>query len=119
MAILQDDGHWLPFALTCERAWLDNQHDVSCIPTGSYTCKRGHFSTIFPNNFQVMDVPNRTGILIHRGNVQEHSKGCMLVAEQFEIINNESGVAASDKGFTELMFRTSGVESFNLEILSL
>jgi len=69
---------------TLEDDWRDNQRGVSCIPAGRY---RAFFRT--PENtpatvrrmyvYELRDVPDRTAILIHAGNTEEHTEGCILV----------------------------------------
>ncbi len=64
--------------------WRDNQHDISCIPQGLYNVTK-HDSIYHPNTFEILNVPNRKGILIHPGNYacpvglhMPDSKGCFL-----------------------------------------
>jgi hypothetical protein len=48
------------------------------IPPGTYTVKQTwspRFKKFLP---EVLEVPERTGIRIHRGSIPEHSKGCIL-----------------------------------------
>jgi len=62
---------------TLERPWLDNQPSVSCIPPGEYIAApdpTGRYKF-----FTVRNVPGRTGIEIHPGNVVENSQGCILL----------------------------------------
>jgi hypothetical protein len=67
---------------TLELPWIENTHDVSCIPTGAYKCRLkersndGRISQVY----EVLDVPDREGILIHPGNSIVDTKGCILVA---------------------------------------
>ena len=49
------------------------------IPEGTYKVERTwspKFKTFLP---EVLDVPERSGIRIHRGTIPEHSKGCILL----------------------------------------
>lgn len=64
---------------TLELPWLDNQKDVSCIPAGTYTCQllwSNRFQKIMP---RLLFVPERDGILIHPGNTEANTEGCILV----------------------------------------
>jgi len=72
-------------AYTCERPWLDNRPDVSCIPAGVYTLHWApsnlmatHWPDLGTHAWHFMDVPERTEILLHPGNVLIDSKGCVL-----------------------------------------
>ncbi len=49
------------------------------IPAGTYPVERTFsrkFSKFLP---EILDVPNRYGIRIHRGAIPEHSQGCILL----------------------------------------
>lgn len=107
----------LPFALTVERPWKFNKQNESCIPVGTYKCKP-YSSARFPSTWQVMDVPGRSAILFHQGNVMEDSLGCILVGEQFDVLGSKCAVTASAKGFAEFMQRTAGLTEFDLLITS-
>lgn len=73
-----------------ELAWKDNVRNISCIPEGKYQCVR-HWSRKFPyDHLMLMDVPDRSGILLHAGNGPESTSGCVLIARGF----------TSDKGLT-------------------
>jgi Family of unknown function (DUF5675) len=74
--ILNPDGSHLCY--TCERPWLDNTPDTSCIPTGTYSCVP-HDSAAHPNVWELQNVPDRSGILIHNGNTENDSEGCIIV----------------------------------------
>jgi len=104
-----------PFCLTVERPWLNNQKEISCIPVGEYICKRVK-SPKFGNTFEVTNVFNRTAILFHKGNIMDDSHGCIIIGEQFELLNGKVAVLASGKGFSEFLERTQTIEEFKLEI---
>ncbi len=90
-----------PFAVCMEPPWRDNHHDISCIPDGHYTLKPyKRKSGVWA--WEVTNVPNRTDILLHSGNFLEDTKGCILVAESFERLNNKNAVVDSD-GYKEFI----------------
>jgi len=111
-----------PFALTLERPWLDNRPSISCIPKGEYTIKRV-VKLKHGECFQVMDVPNRTDILIHKGNFVEDSEGCILIGEQFEDILSTkadkvvTSIQRSGVAYSELMVRLHRQDEAKLVIL--
>lgn len=84
-----------------ELPWLDNQHQVSCIPKGTYNVEK-RYSTKYKHHFHVLDVPNRSYILIHNGNYNWHTKGCILVGKTLTDINKDG-----------LRDTTSSVETLN------
>jgi hypothetical protein len=65
---------------TLELPWLNNQRNISCIPTGKYIVKK-RYSKKYRNHLHVTDVDNRTWILIHSGNYHTDILGCVLVGE--------------------------------------
>lgn len=70
-----------PICFTLERPWLNNQEDVSCIPSGIYQCIK-HDGVEFKNVWEITNVKNRFGVLMHNGNTVENTKGCILVGRQ-------------------------------------
>ena len=62
---LEGAGLWLECA---EPPWRDNAKNRSCIPCGEYLV-RPHVSPRFGRCLHVVDVPDRTHVLIHAGNV--------------------------------------------------
>jgi len=113
--LLKDDGD--PFAVTGEREDLNNAQGISCIPVGAYNCERIH-SPHFGEVWHIQDVPNRTHILMHKGNVpEEDSEGCILVGEEFGYLGGKTAVLSSGKGFREFMDYTIHVDHFVLTVL--
>lgn len=109
----------MPIAVTGEQDWEENKRNVSCIPAGQYLCKRVD-SPKFGDTFEVLDVPGRTYILFHSGNLPlEDSQGCILVAEQFEPLNGKPAVLSSRKGYGEFMERLKGINTFVLNIIEI
>ena len=106
----------IPFALTLEREWKDNRRGISCIPAGNYKCKRVN-SPKFGNTFEVTNVPGRSHILFHKGNLDDDSHGCILVGEKFGNINDSPGIHASLEGYNEFMKKLMGEIGFRLIIV--
>ncbi len=113
--VLLDDK--VPFCLTLERPWLENRRSVSCIPTGHYLCKRVD-SPKFGDTFEITNVPERSHILFHRGNLADDTHGCVLVGEQYELLGKEMAILASGRAFIEFHNRLSGIDEFVLFIES-
>lgn len=105
-----------PFALTLERPWRDNRRGESCIPTGQYLCTRVR-SPKFGPTWEVRNVPERSHILFHAGNIFEDSHGCILVGEQFaQWTDGTTSIGASRVGLAELMDLTRDLVSFDLTV---
>ncbi len=107
----------IPFCLTLERPWLNNQRNISCIPEGFYLCERKQ-SPKFGDTFEVKNVRDRSDILFHKGNLSDDTHGCILVGEQYEPLGGENAVRASGKAFTEFKEKTKGINAFLLQIES-
>lgn len=107
----------IPFCVTLERPWLNNIRSVSCIPEGFYLCERVQ-SPKFGDTFEIKNVPGRSHILFHKGNLSDDTHGCPLVGEQYEPLGEENAILASGKAFTEFKERTKGINSFLLQIES-
>lgn len=101
---------------TLERPWRNNVPNDSCIPSGTYTCKRVH-SPKFGETFEITGVKDRTHILFHSGNKIADTHGCILIGFQYDdsgaqIIISKSRVA--HEAFMKLM---EGVDEFELEVV--
>src|SRR3990172_491156 len=105
-----------PFAVTLEKNWVDNQKNISCIPAGSYRCVRRLYHKHGYWTFEVMGVPGRTAILIHSGNTEDDSMGCILVGESFGVLKEKTAILSSKEGFKEFMERLKGQDEFLLVI---
>lgn len=104
-----------PFALTCERPWLENRPFVSSIPPGRYRCART-VSPHFGETFEVVDVPGRTHILFHVGNTAGDTEGCILVGSSFGVLGGRVAVLSSRQAFGDFMERLRGMDEFTLSI---
>lgn len=77
-----------PWCVTLEDPSNENKKGISCIPEGEYLAKKvfnrslnnGH---VIPITFELLDVQNRSGILIHTGNTQLDTRGCILLGSSF------------------------------------
>ena len=80
---------------TLELAWRNNEKSKSCIPVGTYNIEK-RYSNKFGNHYIVNNVENRSYILIHRGNYNTDTKGCILVGNNFKYINNDKQLDLTD-----------------------
>lgn len=115
--VLLDQVGLVPFCLTLELPWKQNQVNVSCIPSGIYHCKRTD-SPRFGETFEVTDVFKRTHILFHKGNLDDHTKGCILLGEQFGLLRGEPAILSSRNAFTEFMYKLKNENEFILDLRS-
>lgn len=105
-----------PFAVTLERPWKENRRKISCVPAGTYECRRVK-SPRFGNTFQVMDVPGRSEILFHKGNLEDDTEGCILVGEAFNPVLGRPGITQSGEGFAEFLQLLQMTQRFPLTIV--
>lgn len=103
--------------MTLELPWEDNLPNVSCIPTGAYNCRKV-ISPKFGKTFEVTNVPDRSHILFHKGNIADDTHGCIIVGELFDPLNGESAVLSSGKAFKEFLLRLKNQDTFLLTIFS-
>lgn len=105
----------VPFVLTLERPWKNNERNVSCIPPDRYRCRRIR-SPRFGDTYEICDVPGRTNVLFHAGNTVEDTQGCILVGEEFSGTWDKPMLVSSQRGFAELMKYLDKVPEFELVI---
>ena len=81
-----------------------NARNVSCVPTGEYSAKK-HTRPSGQKAIWIMDVPNRSAILIHLGNFNSDIQGCILVGKYLKDIDNDNylDVGASTITMTKIL----------------
>jgi hypothetical protein len=68
------------------------------IPAGEYECIP-YSGKKYKNVYLVKDVPNRTGILLHWGNLESDTLGCILLGNRVGEINGQPAVLDSRRCF--------------------
>lgn len=79
---------------TLEPPWKNNRPKESCIPIGEYLVKP-RTSPKFGDHLIVEDVPNRSFILVHRGNFRDSTEGCILIGMNHQDIDNDGTLDVS------------------------
>lgn len=103
--ILKDmNGKEIFTCKTLELPWRDNEVKISRIPAGDYLAVK-HNSPKFGDCFWIQEVPDRTEILIHRGNFHKDTLGCILVGKKLADIDGDGyrDVTASRNTMEELL----------------
>ena len=110
------DSHGIPFAVTLERTYKlpDGTQSIKIIP-GVYLCTHTMYYKGAYATFEI-NVEGHERILFHKGNVETDSEGCVLIGEQFEVLNNVPAILQSGKGFAEFMAKVGDMEEFYLTI---
>lgn len=74
-----------PLFTTLEPPWKNNQRDVSCIPPGTYKCRKSFSNKFQRQLFELIDVPDREVIKIHIGNSISNTLGCILLGMSYSL----------------------------------
>ena len=82
------NGEVIFSCFTLELPWRENQSSISCIPEGTYPITH-RVSKQFGNHFHILDVPNRTYILIHEANYVHQLRGCIAVGKERKDLNGD------------------------------
>lgn len=93
------------------------------LPPGVYTCVRGqhqlHSGPI--ETFEVTGVPDHKGILLHPGNTEDDSEGCILLGlhRSFSAESEGSpvGISSSREAFNKFMDMQAGKDEFTLAVV--
>ncbi len=97
-----------------------NQRNVSCIPEGIYDAVK-IYSPTKGKCFEILNVQGRDNILIHKGNYvagnKIDSKGCILVGQYFQDINNDGNIDVCESEKTLLSLLEILPNSFKLIII--
>ena len=117
---------WIPEhkdIYTIELPWKDNARSVSCIPQGQYNC-RPYSSAKYRNVWTLLNVPDRSSILIHAGNFasevrlqagqhKSDTEGCILVGMGIE---RKTPMITKSKLALDYLREVIGAENFCIEI---
>jgi hypothetical protein len=117
--VLLIDGN--PQCCTLELPWKGNIKQVSCIPVGKYQAKKTLARTtngglFIPETFEVVDVPDRSGILFHIGNTPSETNGCILLGDSFGYIKGAPAVLGSKIAFASFVAAVREVKEAQLSI---
>jgi hypothetical protein len=113
-----EDGTEL--AVTLEHAYDSGHGNGSFVPkvaSGTYLCQRHAPNRLPYETFELQDVPNFedkpvTGILIHKGNFDKDSDGCILLGTA----RNGDMITSSAPIFNKFMTSLTGIQEFQLVI---
>ena len=100
------------FCVTLEPYDYGNIKSHSCIPSGQYEVAP-YDSPTFGSVYLVSNTPGRSQILFHAGNIQRHTKGCIILGSSYGKLAGDRAVLNS--GATFRAFRAR-VNRFSLTI---
>ena len=103
------------FCVTLEPPDIENTKNISSIPAQQYLCRR-IISPKYSECFEIQDIPNRDHVLFHAGNVVEHTKGCVILAEHYGKLQENRAILNSGNTFKKFMKLMEGYNEFHLTI---
>lgn len=103
------------FCVSLEPPDKINQREISSIPAQQYQCMKIR-SPQFGETFEIVDVPNRSHVLFHAGNVVKQSEGCVILAQYFGKLYGDRAVRNSGKTFKKFMEIMKDTDVFHLTI---
>lgn len=86
---------------TLELPWENNLRNHSCIPSGKYPCHLTYSPKFGKNMYEILNVPNRAGIRIHKANYFDQLSGCIAVGSDFKDTNNDGFLDVIESRITE------------------
>ena len=99
---------------TVERPWLDNQQNISCIPTAFYQLIRVDSPRFGPRTWEVAAVTGRSHILIHVANTAADVIGCIGCG--LGLFPQLQGVSSSKAAIENFYLMTAGFDKEELII---
>ncbi len=104
-----------------ELPWVNNQRNVSCIPEGDYKVRKRKAEespSRTYDHFIVEDVPNRSYILWHAGTYFTHIKGCLLMGQYYNDINDDGQLDIMKTRYTIDLLDKILPQEFDFKIIS-
>lgn len=108
---------------TLEHAYQSGEAWVPKLAPGIYTCRKGlHRLEGMTHDFEAWEFQNVpdfegaqvSGILLHVGNWNKDSEGCVLVGQVWQV--HKAMLLNSERAFQKLMAATSGVDEITVEV---
>ena len=88
---------------TVEKPWLENKQFISCIPVGTFNLVKGEFHKGGYAAYEVVDVPGRYLIKIHRGNTADEVSGCIALGTSLGVLDGSWAVMRSQRAYQQFM----------------
>lgn len=102
---------------TLELSYKQNQRKISCIKDGVYVVSQ-NYSFRFGRGFKLQNVLGRDGILIHCGNFNKDTHGCILIGIGYRDINNDNQLDVLNSKLTMTLLLKALKTSTTIEITS-
>lgn len=108
----------LPPIYTVEKGWKGNSPDISCIPLGMYEAKLGDFQGKY-KDLELLSVPMRTNIEIHRANRASELAGCIAPGLGLGVLKGHWAVTRSKEALDLIMEQVVPGERVLVDIVNL
>lgn len=89
LIVYRKDNDKLFLAKTLELSYKDNQRNISAIPKGEYEMKMTYSPKFKKETFEILSVPNRSGIRIHSVNYSRDLQGCIGLGDKFTDVDKD------------------------------
>jgi hypothetical protein len=106
----------VPPIYTVERPWKHNAPYVSCIPEGEYEMRKRYFQRGNYDTWEIVGVPERTLILIHKANLPNEVKGCIGVGLRLGCLRGAWAVLESSMALDKLLSQLHDKQEEQLQI---
>jgi len=101
---------------TLELPFVMNAPFISCIPKGIYEVVPRN-SLKYKNHYHILGVPDRDFILIHVGNFNHQTEGCILIGKNYAYINDDDYFDITYSKATMSKLLSKAPDGFILEII--
>lgn len=88
--VYNDKGDLVFKSESLERGWVNNQNQISCIPTGTYPLKLEYSDRFRKKLWEIYDVPNRSECKFHSANYWFELNGCIALGKQRKHIDGDA-----------------------------
>jgi hypothetical protein len=102
--------------VTVERPWLNNQPFISCIPPGIYPVKWATFWKGGYDTIEILDVPDRTEIKVHKAIWPEHVEGCVGIGTSIAVYKERLGILGQTEALGSFLEAARAANPTTIEI---
>ncbi len=86
------------------------------IPAGRYACRRTRYERGGYDTYEVTGVVGHSRLLIHKGNTELDSEGCILLGQRFGLVRGAPAVLESAIAFAVFLRLVRDAETFALVV---
>lgn len=104
-----------PFAVTVEHTYPLNGGQYVKLNDGVYLCEKCMYNKGGYETFEII-FPDHDLVKFHKGNLEDHSDGCVITGEEFGVYQGKIAVMSSGRAFDEFMRRFGHLQQFLLAV---